>query len=71
MWKTSYINFAGARDTDDRVLAENAGSPGLVSLLLHTLSVVMHGCNPNRQEVEEGGREVQGQPQLYRELKAS
>lgn len=43
------------------MLAENAGSRGFVPLLLHTLSVVVHGCNPNPQEVEEGGREVQGQ----------
>lgn len=36
---------------------------------MHKWSMVLHACNPSLQEVEEGGSQVQDQPQLHSPLK--
>lgn len=43
------------------------------SHLQHNIKQVqeVHACNSNTQEVEGGGSEVQGHPQLHSEFKAS
>lgn len=31
----------------------------------HKMDTVVHACNPNTWDVEAGGQEVQGHPQLH------
>lgn len=47
-WKTSYINCTGAENADENEMeCLPSMQKALVLPILHTLSVVVHACNPN------------------------
>ena len=53
------------------IMHEALGSVPSTTHTTYNVDLIAQSCNPNTREVEAGGSEVQGQPQLHTESDAS